>query len=118
MEGNKIQTIDEYIAAFPADVQVKLNKVRQTIQAAAPDAVEAIKYAIPTYVLGKNLVHFAGYKKHIGFYPTPAGIEAFQTQLAAYKQSKGAVQFPFDQPIPYDLIGEITRYRVKQVKGE
>lgn len=118
MEKTKPETIDQYITAFPQDVGEKLEKVRHTIREAAPEAEATIKYGIPTYVLGKNLVHFAGYKKHIGFYPTPSGIEAFQEQLACYKQSKGAVQFPLDQPIPYELIAEIVRFRVEELRGK
>lgn len=108
-------TIDEYIAAFPAEVQAILQKVRATIKAAAPAAIEAIKYQMPTFVLHKkNLVHFAAYKKHIGFYPTPSGIEQFKEALSLYVSSKGAVQFPLDKPIPYDLIAEITCFRVAE----
>ena len=108
------RTIDEYIAGFPPDVQAILEKVRQTIHQAAPAAQETINYAIPTFTLQGNLVHFAAFKKHIGFYPTPGGIERFKQELAAYEQAKGSVQFPLDQPIPYDLIGEIVRFRVQE----
>jgi uncharacterized protein YdhG (YjbR/CyaY superfamily) len=108
-------TIDAYIATFPTDVQTRLTAVRQAIHKAAPDAVEAIKYRMPTFVLnGRNLVHFAGYAHHIGFYPTPSGIEAFKKELARYPSAKGSVQFPLDRPIPYPLIGRITRFRVKE----
>jgi uncharacterized protein YdhG (YjbR/CyaY superfamily) len=108
------RTIDEYIAGFPPDVQAILEKVRQTIHQAAPAAQETINYAIPTFTLHGNLVHFAAFKKHIGFYPTPGGIERFKNELSAYEQAKGSVQFPIDQPIPYDLIGEIVRFRVQE----
>lgn len=108
------QTIDEYIAAFPDDVQQILQQIRQTIRAAAPDAQEAIAYQMPTFKLHGNLVHFAAFKKHIGFYPAPVGIEAFKDELAPYASSKGAVQFPLDQPMPYELIGRITAFRAKQ----
>ncbi len=107
-------TIDEYIAGFPEDVQQILQKIRATIRKAAPDAEEAIKYRMPTFVLKGNLVHFAAFKNHIGLYPTPSGIETFKKELAAYQSSKGAVQFPLDKPIPYGLIGRIVKYRVKE----
>lgn len=108
------ETIDEYIAGFPDDVQAILQKIRITIREAAPDAQETISYRMPTFTLKGNLVHFAAYKKHIGFYPIPTGIEAFQDELSVYKQGKGSVQFPLDQPIPYDLIGRIVAFRVKE----
>ncbi len=105
-------TIDEYIAGFPPDIQEKLQQIRQTIRAAAPDAEEAIKYQMPTFTLKGNLVHFAAFKQHIGFYPAPTGIEEFQQELSAYKGAKGSVRFPLDKPIPYDLITRIVRFRV------
>ena len=108
-------TIDEYIKTCPSEVQVILEKVRQTIRIAAPEAVEAISYRMPTFKLnGKNLVHFAAFKNHVGFYPTPSGIEAFKEELSAYKQGKGSVQFPLDKPIPYELISSIVEFRVKE----
>ena len=106
------KTIDEYIAAFPQDVQEILKKIRSAIQSAAPQAEEKISYHMPTYFLKGNLVHFAAYKKHIGFYPTPSGIDEFKDELSVYSMSKGAVQFPLGKPIPYDLIGRIVRFRV------
>ena len=106
--------IDEYIAAFPKDVQEILEKVRVTIKKAAPDAEEAIKYQIPTFTLNGNLVHFAAFKKHIGFYPAPRGIEEFKEELSAYKGAKGSVQFPLDKTIPFDLISRIVEFRVKE----
>lgn len=106
--------IDEYIASFPKDVQVILEKIRMTIREAAPGAQESISYQIPTFKLDGNLVHFAGFKNHIGFYPTPSGIEAFKNELSGFKTAKGSVQFPLDQPIPYELISEITAFRVKE----
>jgi uncharacterized protein YdhG (YjbR/CyaY superfamily) len=112
MMTGKYETIDEYIALFPKDVQVKLNQVRATISKAAPKAVEAIKYGIPTFVLNGNLVHFGGYKTHIGFYPSPGGIVEFKKDLARYKGGKGTVQFPLDEPIPVALITKIVKYRV------
>ena len=108
------QTIDEYIASFPADIQARLQQIRQTIRDAAPDAQEAIKYQMPTFTLKGNLVHFAAFKNHIGFYPAPSGIERFQAELAMYKGAKGSVRFPLDQPIPFDLITEIVRFRVNE----
>ena len=113
------KTIDEYIKLFPRDVQGVLEKVRQTIQDAAPDAVETISYGMPTFKLnGKNMVHFAGWKNHIGFYPTPSGTETFQKELAPYKAAKGSVQFPLDQPIPYDLIKKITLFRMREIQEQ
>ncbi|MDX5297916.1 MAG: DUF1801 domain-containing protein [Gammaproteobacteria bacterium] len=112
--GKKYTTIDEYIADFPEDVQAILHEMRRTIRAAAPDATEAISYQMPTFKLNGNLVHFAAYPHHIGFYPAPSGIEAFRAALAPYKVSKGAIQFPLDQPIPYDLVSRITAYRVAE----
>ena len=108
------QTIDDYIAGFPPDVQEILQKIRMTIRQAVPDAEETIKYRMPTFTLHGNLVHFAAFQKHIGFYPVPSGIEAFKAELSVYKQGKGSVQFPLDQPIPYDLIRRIVEFRVKE----
>jgi uncharacterized protein YdhG (YjbR/CyaY superfamily) len=108
------RTIDEYIAGFPDDVQEKLQQIRVTIRTAAPDAEEKISYQMPTFYLKGNLVHFAAFKKHIGFYPTPTGTEQFQKELAAYKVSKGTIRFPLDQPIPLDLITEIVKFRVQE----
>jgi uncharacterized protein YdhG (YjbR/CyaY superfamily) len=108
-----LDNIDEYIANFPADIQEILQELRATIKAAAPEAEEAISYQMPTFKLKGNLVHFAAYKNHIGFYPVPRGIEAFQEELSAYKGSKGTVQFPLDRPLPLDLISRIVRFRVK-----
>lgn len=108
------KNIDEYIAGFPPDVQEVLQKVRATIREVAPDAGETINYGIPTFTLNGNLVHFAGFKNHIGFYPTPTGIEEFKEELSAYKVSKGSVQFPLDQKIPYALIRKVVKFRVKE----
>ncbi len=110
------KTVDAYIAGFPDEAQVRLQEVRRTIQQAAPKATEKISYAMPTFVLEGNLVHFAAFKNHIGFYPVPTGIEAFQDELAGYKQGKGSVQFPLDQPLPLALIGRITQFRVNENK--
>jgi uncharacterized protein YdhG (YjbR/CyaY superfamily) len=107
-------TIDDYIATFPEDVQSILQKVRATIRKAAPKAQEAIKYQIPTFVLKGNLVHFAAFKNHIGFYPTPSGTAEFEKELSRYESGKGSVRFPLDQPIPYALITKIVKFRVKE----
>lgn len=112
--NNQPKDIDAYIAAFPPDVQEKLQAMRSTIQAAAPQATEAIKYAIPTFVWHGNLVHFAAFKNHIGFYATPTGHSAFEKELSKYKQGKGSVQFPIDEPLPLALVTRIVKYRVKE----
>jgi len=116
MEGKKGQptTIDEYIAQCPEDVQPVLRKIRAVIQEAAPQAVEKISYQMPAFYLKGSLVWFGAHQRHIGFYPTASGIEAFKEELAAYKMSKGAVQFPLDRPMPYDLIGKIVKFRVAE----
>jgi len=114
MRRSGYTTVDEYIAAFPEDIQALLNAMRATIRAAAPEAAERISYQIPTFTLHGNLAHFAALKHHIGFYPTSSGIAAFQSELAGYTQSKGAVQFPLDQPLPLDLVAKITRFRVEE----
>jgi uncharacterized protein YdhG (YjbR/CyaY superfamily) len=114
MKTTTAETIDAYIATFPKDIQKLLKQMRTTIRKAAPDAEETISYAIPTFKLNGNLVHFAAFKNHIGFYPAPRGIEAFEKELSAYKGAKGSVQLPLDQPLPLDLISRIVRYRVKQ----
>jgi uncharacterized protein YdhG (YjbR/CyaY superfamily) len=111
---NAPTTIDEYIASFPEDVQALLHQVRDTIRKAAPQAQEAIKYAMPAYVLNGNLVYFAAFKNHIGFYAVPSGIDAFQQELAAYKGGKGSVQFPLDEPLPLELIAKIVEFRVNE----
>jgi len=108
------QSIDDYIAGFPPDVQVILEKLRATIRRSAPGAVEAIKYRLPTFVLGGNLVHFGAFKKHIGFYATPTGNQKFREELSAYKGAKGSVQFPLDKPIPYGLVTKMVKFRVKE----
>lgn len=115
--NEKIQTIDEYIAQFPENTREILSQIRAVIRQAAPSASEAIKYMMPTFVLNGNLVHFAAQKKHIGFYPSPSGIEQFKDEFGSYKWSKGAVQFPLDRPIPYDLIRRITEFRVRENQG-
>lgn len=108
------ETIDAYIASFPAEVQSILTKIRAIVRKAAPDAEETIKYRIPTFVLGGNLVHFAAFAKHVGFYPTPSGIKRFGSELSGYRTAKGSIQFPLDLPIPYELIEKIVRFRVQE----
>jgi uncharacterized protein YdhG (YjbR/CyaY superfamily) len=111
-------SIDEYIAGFPSDTQQRLRELRALIRATAPGATETISYAMPTFDLnGHHLVHFAGYAKHIGFYPVPSGIEAFKEELKPYKGGKGSVQFPLDQPMPTDLIRRIVAFRVEENSG-
>jgi uncharacterized protein YdhG (YjbR/CyaY superfamily) len=108
------RTIDEYIEAQPAGTQRVLKSLRAAIQAAAPEATQTINYGIPTFQLNGNLVHFAAFKKHIGFYPTPGGIEAFRRELSRYASAKGSVQFPLDKPMPLALVTRIVKFRVKQ----
>jgi len=112
--NKQYQTIDEYIKSFPGDIQARLKQLRALIRRVAPEAQEKISYQMPTFYLNGNLVHFAAYPKHIGFYPTPSGIEAFQKELSKYKSSKGAVQFPLDAPLPLKLIERIVKFRVKE----
>ena len=107
-------SIDEYIAMFPKDIQNILEELRATIKAAAPGAREKISYQMPTFDLKGNLVHFAAHAHHIGFYPQPSGIHAFEKELSIYKSSKGAVQFPLDKPLPLKLIGRIVKFRVAE----
>jgi uncharacterized protein YdhG (YjbR/CyaY superfamily) len=106
--------IDEYIAGFPEDVRKVLQKIRIAIKKAAPDAEEAIKYQIPTFTLNGNLVHFAAFTHHVGFYPAPRGKNAFKKELAGYEGGKGTVRFPLDKPVPFDLITTIVKFRVKE----
>ena len=110
----KPNNVDEYIATFPPPIHEILSLLRSTIKKAAPEAAEKISYAMPTYYLNGNLVHFAAYKNHIGFYPAPSGIKAFEKELAVYKTSKGAVQFPINKSLPIALITKIVKYRVKE----
>lgn len=118
MKMQAYNNIDEYIANFPEDIQSVLQKVRQTIHKASPDAVEAISYGIPTFKLnGKNLIHFMAAKAHIGLYPGPNAVEAFSDKLISYETSKGTIRFPLDKPIPYDLVEEITLFGVKRISG-
>lgn len=113
-EKKKFESIDEYIHTFPENVRLILEKLRKTIKQVAPNAEETINYNIPTFKLKGNLVHFAAYKKHIGFYPTPSGIDNFKDKLSAYEVAKGSVRFPLDKPIPYDLVRNIVEFRVKE----
>lgn len=106
--------MDEYISSFPENIQKILNKVRETIKKAAPKATEAISYGIPTFKLNGNLVHFGGYKEHIGFYPAPQGINQFKNELAKYQSGKGTIKFPISDPIPYNLITKVVKFRVEQ----
>ena len=107
-------SIDAYIATFPPETQAILEDIRATIRAAAPDAVEKISYQMPTFALEGNLVHFAAFKNHIGFYPTPSGTEAFKEEIARYRAGKGSIQFPLDEPMPLDLITRIVKMRVTE----
>lgn len=108
--------VNNYIKGFSKDVELILKKVRGVIRKAAPEAEEVMGYGIPTYKLNGNLVHFGGFKKHIGFFPSPSGINKFKKQLIKYKVSKGTIQFPLENPIPFDLIQKITKFRVKENK--
>lgn len=114
--NTEIKTIDEYISDFPEKVQVILQNVRNTVREVLPQAKEKISYGIPTFWQERNIVHFGGYDKHIGFYPGSAPISAFANDLKGYETSKGTIRFPLDKPIPYDLIKEITLYCAQQVK--
>lgn len=113
-EVKKVETIDEYLAKCAPELQERLATLRKVIHEAAPESTEKISYQMPTFYLNGNLVHFAVAKHHIGFYPTPSAISAFSTQLSTYKTSKGAVQFPLNQPLPYELIAEMVRFRVTE----
>ena len=116
MESNKngFNSIDEYIASFPEDVQKILEELRAAIKASAPDAKERISYQMPTFSQKGNLVHFAAYKKYIGFYPAPSGIEAFKQEISGYESAKGSVRFPIDKPMPLELISKIVKFRVAE----
>ena len=120
MKGQEttIGTVDEYIEQFPKEVQKTLRQMRAVIKRAAPDATERISYRMPTYARNENLVHFAGHRNHIGFYPTPSAINAFKKHLSPYEGSKGAVRFPLDKPLPVDLIERIVKFRVEEDKGK
>ncbi len=116
MKSNRVGfvSIDEYVATFPKDIQKILEELRATIKAAAPDAEEKISYQMPTFALKGNLVHFAAWKKHIGFYPTSSGTQAFKQELSIFEGAKGSVQFPVDKPLPLELISKIVKFRVAE----
>ena len=112
--GMPPKTIDEYIALWPEEIKAKLRSMRETIQKAAPAAEEAISYQMPTFTLHGNLVHFAAFKNHIGFYPVPSGLKAFEKELSKFKTGKGSAQFPLDQPLPLALVTKIVKFRVSE----
>jgi len=114
MNRKMAKNVDEYVDRCPGEVQRLLTRMRLTIRKAAPEAKEKISYGIPTLALNGNLVHFAVFKNHIGFYPTPSAIAAFSKQLSSYQHSKGAVQFPLDEPLPLALVSRMVRFRVKE----
>ena len=115
---DQYETIDEYIASFPEEVGERLRSIRQVVKEEAPEAGETIKYRMPTFTLNGNLVHFAAFQNHIGFYPTPSAMEAFEKELSAYKMGKGSVQFPLDQPLPLSLIRRMVRSRVEENRAK
>lgn len=117
MKNHTFETMDEYINAFHGETKRILQKIRATVREAAPEATESINYGIPTFKMLGNLVHFAAFKKHIGFYPAPSGIEAFKKEVEPFKTGKGTLQFSLDKPIPYDLISEIVQFRVEENKN-
>ncbi len=114
MQSTKFKTVEEYFATFPASTQKMLEQIRVTIKENAPEAKEVISYNMPAFTLQGMLVYYAAYKEHIGFYPTPSGIEAFKKELSVYNGAKGSVQFPIDKPMPLDLIARIVKYRVEE----
>jgi uncharacterized protein YdhG (YjbR/CyaY superfamily) len=116
MENTKktFTSIDEYIAACPAEIQPRLQELRAAIKAAAPEAAERISYGMPAFTFKGNLVYFALFKKHVGFYPIPTGITAFEQELSVYPRGKGSIQFPLDQPLPLELIGRIVKFRAAE----
>ena len=117
-EPTNIETVDEYIARFPEDIRAVLEKIRTTVRKAAPDAEETISYRMPAYKQDGVLVYFAAYQRHIGFYPTASGIENFKDELSTYKSARGSVRFPLDRSIPYGLIGNIVRFRVRENRAK
>ena len=114
LKPNESKSIDAYISAFPENVRKKLEEMRTILKKAAPAAEETINYGVPTFTLGGNLVHFGGFKGHIGFYPAPSGIEAFKKELSVYEGAKGSIKFPLDKPLPASLITKIVKFRVKE----
>jgi uncharacterized protein YdhG (YjbR/CyaY superfamily) len=118
-ERSSAELVDNYIARFPPETQKLLDEMRALVRATAPDATETISYAIPTFDLeGKHLVHFAGFKNHVGFYPTPSGTKEFADELSAYETGRGSVRFRLDEAMPTDLIRRMVEFRVEEVKGE
>ena len=116
LEGKPvIGNVDEYIKTFPVEIQIILKEIRKTIKEAAPLSIEKISYGMPTYYQKTNLIHFAAYKKHIGIYPTPSGVKAFNEELKEYKWSKGSIQLPLTKPIPYDLIRRLVLFRISEI---
>ncbi len=118
MDNKQYKNIDEYISGFPKNVQAILEKLRRVIKEAAPEAKEAISYGMPAYKLNGNLVYFAAYKTHIGFYPTSSGISAFKKELSPYDTSKGTIRFPIDKPIPFKLVEKIVKFRVNETSNK
>jgi len=114
IDKTNAKDVDEFIIGFPMDTQKILMQLRMTIKKAAPKAEEKINYGIPTFTLNGNLVHFSASKNHIGFYPTPSGIETFKKELSAYEGAKGSVKFPMDKPLPLALITKIVKFRLKE----
>lgn len=114
MKENAVSTIDEYMLQFPIEIQTILTELRAFITKLVPEATQKISYQMPTFYLYGNLVHFAAHKNHIGFYPAPSAIEAFQEELSKYKWAKGSVQFPLKEPMPYDLIKKMVLFRVEE----
>ncbi len=114
MKTGEYKDIDGYIELFPKEVQQVLQKMREEISRAAPEATETITYGIPTFRYRGNLVHFAAYDTHIGFYPTPSGIEAFKSEMTHYETGKGTVRFPLGEPIPYDLVRKVVEFRMQE----
>jgi uncharacterized protein YdhG (YjbR/CyaY superfamily) len=114
MNGKSFENIDDYINAFQGKTKEVLEKIREVVREVAPEATESINYGIPTFKLAGNLVHFAAYKNHIGFYPAPSGMEEFKKEVATFKTGKGTMQFPLDKPIPYKLISAMVQFRVEE----
>jgi len=116
MKSTTPKNTEEYIAGFPPGVQESLQKMRAIVREAVPDAQETLKYRMPTFVWHENLVHFAAFEEHIGFYPTPSAIEAFSADLREYVHAKGSVQFPLNRPVPFALVKKMVQFRVKEVR--
>jgi uncharacterized protein YdhG (YjbR/CyaY superfamily) len=115
----RVTSVDEYLAQFDGEVRERLDGMRSTIRATAPDALESIAYGMPAYTLDKKpLVYFAGYERHVGFYATPNGHEAFAEEFGRYRQGKGSVQFPHSEPLPLDLVRRVVQFRVGAVRGQ